>query len=126
MSAEAFRKAVESFDLDAALACLAPDIVFHSPVTFKPFEGRDAVAVLFGILFRTFEDFRYVGEYASADGSGEVLHFKTRLGDREVEGIDMIHTREDGLIDEFTVMVRPLSAALALRDTVGAELGLKS
>lgn len=124
MSAEAFRKAVESFDLNAALACLAPDIVFHSPVTFKPFEGREAVAVLFGILFRTFEDFRYVGEFSSDDGA--VLRFLTRIGDREVEGIDMIHTRDDGLIDEFTVMVRPLSAAMALRDTVGAELGLKS
>jgi len=124
VSAEAFRKAVESFDLNAALACLAPDIVFHSPVTFKPFEGREAVAVLFGILFRTFEDFRYVGEFSSDDGA--VLRFLTRIGDREVEGIDMIHTRDDGLIDEFTVMVRPLSAAMALRDTVGAELGLKS
>ena len=124
MSADAFRKAVESFDLNAALACLAPDIVFHSPVTFKPFEGREAVAVLFGILFRTFEDFRYVGEFSSDDGA--VLRFLTRIGDREVEGIDMIHTRDDGLIDEFTVMVRPLSAAMALRDTVGAELGLKS
>jgi ketosteroid isomerase-like protein len=124
VSSEAFRKAVESFDLDAALACLAPDIVFHSPVTFKPFEGREAVGVLFGILFRTFEDFRYVGEYASSDGGGSVLHFRTRIGDRQVEGIDMIHTREDGLIDEFTVMVRPLSAAHALRDTVGVELGL--
>ena len=124
MSADAFRKAVESFDLNAALACLAPDVVFHSPVTFKPFEGREAVAVLFGILFRTFEDFRYVGEFSSDDGA--VLRFLTRIGDREVEGIDMIHTRDDGLIDEFTVMVRPLSAAMALRDTVGAELGLKS
>jgi len=123
VSADAFRKAVESFDLDAALACLAPDITFHSPVTFKPFEGRDAVAVLFGILFKTFEDFRYVGEYSS-DDDGAVLHFRTRIGDREVEGIDMIHVREDGLIDDFTVMVRPLSAAMALRDTVGAELGL--
>lgn len=123
MSAESFRKAVESFDLNGALACLAPDIVFHSPVTFKPFEGREAVAVLFGILFRTFEDFRYVGEYSSDDGT--VLRFRTRIGNREVEGIDMIHTRDDGLIDEFTVMVRPLSAAMALRDTVGAELGLK-
>lgn len=122
MSADAFRKAVESFDLEAALECLAPDIVFHSPVTFKPFEGRDAVAVLFGILFKTFEDFRYVGEYSS--GEGAVLHFQTRIGDRQVEGIDMFHVREDGLIDEFTVMVRPLSAAMALRDTVGAELGM--
>lgn len=125
MSADAFRKAVESLDLDATVACLSPDITFHSPVTFKPFEGRDAVGVLFGILFKTFEDFRYVGEYGSKDGS-TVLHFRTRVGDRDVEGIDMIHVGGDGLIDEFTVMVRPLSAAMALRDAVGSQLGIET
>jgi limonene-1,2-epoxide hydrolase len=121
MGSEAFREAVEAFDLDAAVAQLAPGIVFHSPVTYRPFEGREAVAALLAILFRTFEDFRYVGEYPSEDG-GAVLHFRTRIGDREVEGIDMIHTGTDGLIDEFTVMVRPLSAVQALRDAIGSQL----
>lgn len=122
MAADAFRKAVESFDLDAAMDCFASEAVLHSPVTFKPFEGREAIRFLFSILFKTFEDFRYVGEFGSADG-GTVLHFRTRVGDRQVEGIDMIHTNGDGLIDDFTVMVRPLSAALALRDSVGSQLG---
>lgn len=123
MSAQAFRKAVESSDLEAAIAALSPDVVLHSPVTFKPFEGRDAVRVLFGILFKTFEDFRYVNEFEAADGA-HVLHFRTRVGDREVEGIDMVRFDEAGLIDDFTVMVRPLSAALALRDSIGAQLGV--
>jgi len=123
MGSDAFRKAVESFDLDAAVACLSPDVVLHSPVTFKPFVGRDAVAGLFAILFKTFEDFRYVGEFDGPDGSS-VLHFKTRVGDREVEGIDLIKPGADGLIEDFTVMVRPLSAATALRDAIGAQLGL--
>ena len=122
MGAETFRKAVEALDLDAAMDCFAPDAVLHSPVTFKPFEGRDAVRVLFSILFRTFEDFRYAGEFSSPDGA-TILHFRTRVGDREVEGIDLIRTDAGGLIDDFTVMVRPLSAALALRDAVGAQLG---
>ena len=121
MKSDAFRKAVESMDLDAALAQLARNVVLHSPVTFKPFDGKDAVTALFTILFRTFEDFRYVGAYASDDGK-EILHFRTRVGDREVEGIDMVGFDADGLIDDFTVMVRPLSAALALRDAVGAQL----
>jgi hypothetical protein len=73
------------------------------------------------ILFRTFEDFRYVAQF-EGDG-GTVLHFRTRVGNREVEGIDLLHTNTDGLIDDFTVMVRPLSAALALRDSIGAQLG---
>jgi hypothetical protein len=116
-----FRKAVEANDVDAAVACLTPDVVLHSPVTFKPFQGREAVHGLFTILFRTFEDFRYVGEYRSDDGA-HVLHFRTRVGDREVEGIDMLHYRADGLIDDFTVFVRPLSAVTALRDAIGAQL----
>jgi hypothetical protein len=121
MRSDAFRTAVESMDLDAALAQLAENVVLHSPVTFRPFDGKEAVTALFTILFRTFEDFRYVGAYASPDGR-EVLHFRTRVGEREVEGIDMVGFDDDGLIDDFTVMVRPLSAALALRDAVGAQL----
>jgi limonene-1,2-epoxide hydrolase len=122
MRIDAFRKAVEASDLDAAVAGLSPDVVLHSPITFKPFVGRDAVAALFGILFRTFEDFRYVAEFTAPDGA-EVLHFRTRVGDRDLEGIDMVRFDSAGLIEDFTVMVRPLSAALALRDAVGAEIG---
>jgi hypothetical protein len=116
-----FRAAIEAGEIDEALACMTPEVVLHSPVTFKPFEGREAVATLFGILFRTFEDFRYVGEYDAEDGS-EVLHFRTRIGDRDIEGIDMIHYDADGMIDDFTVFVRPLSAVNALRDAIGAQL----
>ena len=121
MRSDAFRKAVESTDLEAAMAQLAQNVVLHSPVTFKPFDGKEAVTALFTILLRTFEDFRYVDAYTSDDGN-EILHFRTRIGDREVEGIDMVRYDSAGLIDDFTVMVRPLSAAMALRDAVGAQL----
>jgi hypothetical protein len=121
MRSDAFRKAVEAMDLESALAQLAPNVVLHSPVTFKPFDGKEAVTALFTILFRTFEDFRYVDAYTS-DAGKEILHFRTRVGDRDVEGIDMVGFDADGLIDDFTVMVRPLSAAMALRDAVGAQL----
>jgi hypothetical protein len=119
-----FRIAVEAGDLDAAIATLAPDVVLHSPVTFRPFQGKESVGALFSILFRTFEDFRYVAEFEGEEGA--VLRFRTRVGNREVEGIDMIQTNADGLIADFTVMVRPLSAVLALRDSIGAQLGITS
>jgi hypothetical protein len=119
-----FRIAVEAGDLDAAIATLAPDVVLHSPVTFRPFQGKESVGALFSILFRTFEDFRYVAEFEGEEGA--VLRFRTRVGNREVEGIDMIQSNADGLIADFTVMVRPLSAVLALRDSIGAQLGITS
>jgi len=43
-AADRFRAAVESMDHAAAVATLAEDVIFHSPVTFRAFEGRDATA----------------------------------------------------------------------------------
>jgi len=120
-----FRDAITSGDIDGAISLLAPGVVLHSPVTFRPFEGREAVAALFRILFQTFEDFRYVGDYRAQNGA-EVLHFRTRVGDRDVEGIDLLHFDAEGRIDDFTVFVRPLSAVTALRDAIGAQLAAGS
>jgi hypothetical protein len=44
------------------------------------------------------------------------------VGDREIDGIDLLHIGADGLIDEFTVMVRPLSGTLALAEAMRARL----
>ena len=47
--------------------------------------------------------------------------FATRVGDREIEGCDFLHENADGLIDEFVVMVRPLTGALALAEAMRAH-----
>jgi hypothetical protein len=115
-----FRAAIEARDHAAMIDTLAPDVVLHSPVSFKPFESKDSVAALFAVLLDVFEDFRYTDEL---EGPGlNALVFRTRVGNREVEGIDLIRTRADGLIVDFTVMVRPLSAAVALAEAVGPRL----
>ena len=120
MSHAAFRTAVEAQDLDGMIDALADDVVFHSPVTFKPFEGREAVGTLLGVVFRTFEDFRYTDEL---DGDGlKALVFKASVGDKEVEGLDLLRFDDAGKIADFTVMVRPLSATMALAEAVGKGL----
>jgi len=119
-AASDFRDAIERRDLDGMVATLADDVVLHSPVSFKPFEGREAVAQLFEILLRTFEDFRYTD-----DLPGEEVHamiFRARIGDREVEGLDLIRPGRDGRIVDFTVMVRPLSALNLVVEKMGTEL----
>ena len=122
MTAHPFRAAVEAGDLPAMIEALAPDVSFHSPVTFKPFEGRDAVAMVLGAVVQVFEDFRYTDEL-TGDGT-LALVFEAKVGDRDVQGLDILRFDADGLIEDFTVMVRPLSAALALRDAMGRQLGL--
>ena len=122
MSAAAdFRAAVEAGDHAGMVATLAPEIVFHSPVTFRPFEGRDAVGHVLAGVMRVFKDFRYTDELEAAGVTA--LVFRARVGDREAEGIDLIREGPDGLIEDFTVFVRPLSALQALAEAMARELG---
>ncbi|GAA2768242.1 nuclear transport factor 2 family protein [Streptomyces paradoxus] len=117
----AFREAVEKLDLDAAEALLAPDVVFTSPVVFKPYAGKAITAAILRAVSEVFKDFRYVREINDVNGRDHALVFTARVGDREINGCDFIHLDEDGLIDEFTVMVRPLSGAQALAAAMGEQ-----
>lgn len=120
MSAQEFRAAVEAGDHEAMVQLLAADVAFHSPIVHRTYQGRDAVAPVLAGVVQVFEDFRYTAEYASADGA--VLAFACRVGERDLEGVDILHFSADGLIDEFTVMVRPYSAATELRQRMAALL----
>jgi hypothetical protein len=117
-----FREAVESGDFDALIALMADDVVFRSPIVYKPYHGREAVGTLLRAVARVFEDFRYDRAIGSEGESDRALVFRTRVGGREVEGCDFLHVNENGLIDEFFVMVRPLSGALALAEAMKREL----
>src|SRR5258706_4923364 len=120
MASHPFRAAIEARDHAAMVDMLGADVVLHSPVTFKPFEGKQAVAVLFSVLLEVLEDFRYTDELQGLGVYG--LVFRARIGDREVEGIDLLRNDEQGLIADFTVLVRPLSATIALAEGVGPRL----
>lgn len=117
-----FRAAVEARDFDAVPPLLAEDAIFRSPVLFKPFEGKDYVAAVLLAAFRTLEDFRYERELTSEDGRDHALVFKARVGDKEIQGCDFIHENEDGLIEEFMVMLRPLSALQAMGEAMIAAI----
>jgi hypothetical protein len=123
-----FRAAVEAGDVDAALATLAPDVVFHSPAVFHPYAGQETVGALLRLVFETFEDFRYTDELQGADGT-HALIFRARVGEREVEGLDLLRDDADGRVADFTVMIRPLSGLLALAQALGPKVeaaGLKA
>lgn len=117
-----FRVAVEARDIEGAVALLADDVVFRSPVVFRPYRGREAVAPLLHAVAIVFEDFRYVRELGAPGDADHGLVFHARVGDKQLEGIDILHTAADGSIDELTVMVRPLSATVALAQAMGALL----
>jgi len=120
MAASAFRQAVEQRDIEAATDLLADDVVFRSPAVFKPYEGRETVETILRTVYGVFEDFRYTDELAG-DGV-HALIFEARVGDRELQGLDLIRSDAEGRIAEFTVMVRPASGLMALAERMGPAL----
>ncbi|MGW1618913.1 nuclear transport factor 2 family protein [Streptomyces sp. NPDC002172] len=116
-----FRKAVESGDMDAVAALLADDVVFTSPVAFKPYPGKAITAAILRAVSQVFEDFAYVREIANPDGRDHAFVFTAKVAGKQLQGCDFLHFDEAGKIDEFTVMVRPLSAAQALSEAMGAR-----
>ena len=115
-----FREAVERADLDAAVALLADDVVFRSPAVFKPYQGRETVATILRTVFGVFEDFHYTDELEGDGVHG--LIFEARVGERSLQGLDLLRPAADGRIAEFTVMIRPASGLIALAERMGAAL----
>jgi len=121
MLMHAFRAAVEARDFDALPALMAEDVVFHSPIAHKPYRGRDTVAVILRAVANIFVDLRYDREIGAPDSPDHALVFAARVGELEINGCDFLHTGPDGLIDEFTVMLRPLKAVTAFAEKMAVE-----
>jgi hypothetical protein len=117
-----FGIAVEAGDDDAAVATLADDVEFRSPAVYKPYHGKEQVDGILRLVATVFENFRYTNEWR--DGRTTILFFEANVGDRDLQGIDILEENEAGEIEKFTVMIRPLSGLQAVAGTMAARLGL--
>jgi hypothetical protein len=120
MKSDRFRAAAESKDFSAIDELFAEDVDFRSPVVFKPYEGRDAVALLLGAVAQVFEEFRYTDQVETGDAAA--LAFSARVGDRELDGIDFLHFDSDGRVNRMAVYVRPMSGVNALAEAMRKKL----
>lgn len=115
-----FVDAIHARDGDAVRASLAPNVSFYSPVVFSAYEGRDVVGtILVEGAMKVFEDFEYVHRLENADERVATLIFRARVGERALDGLDLLRFDADGLIEEMKVMVRPLSGTNALAAAMG-------
>ena len=117
-----FGEAVLAGDHDAAVATLAEDVEFRSPAVYKPYRGKEDVGALLALVATVFENFRYTNEWR--DGRTTILFFEANVGDRELQGVDILEDNEDGLVQQFTVMIRPLSGLQAVAGTIASRLGI--
>ncbi len=63
-------------------------------------------------MIQVLDRFEYIAQTETDDVA--VLMFEARVGDREVQGVDILRYDGDGLIAEMTVMIRPMSGLEAL------------
>src|SRR5205814_5525489 len=113
-----FGRAIESGDEDAALATIADDVEFRSPAVHKPYHGKEDVEGILRLVATVCENFRYTNEWR--DGRTTILFFEANVGNRDLQGVDILEENESGQIEKFTVMVRPLSGLQALAGTMAA------
>jgi hypothetical protein len=101
---------------------LAEDAVFESPVVHTPQVGRQIVEkYLRGALkVLNTDHFRYGGEWCSERSA--VLEFFSEIDGIKINGVDIIHWNDAGLITHFKVMVRPLKAINILHQKMGEYL----
>ncbi|HEX4226588.1 MAG TPA: nuclear transport factor 2 family protein [Pseudonocardiaceae bacterium] len=116
-----FREAVEARDMASVDALLADDVVFRSPVAFKPYPGKAITSAILRAVIEVFEDFHYVREIRDPNGVDHALVFEAKVEGLDVTGCDFLRYDADGRIVDFMVMVRPLRAAEALARQMGAR-----
>lgn len=120
MKSDRFRAAAEGKDFSAVEGLFAADATFSSPVVYKPYEGWEAIRPLLEAVTEVFEDFRYTDQIETGDTA--VLVFKAKVGDREVDGIDILRFDAEDRIRQMMVMVRPMSGMHALAEAMQARL----
>ena len=111
---QSFTEAVEAGDLNAVEAMLADDVVFRSPVAFRPYPGKAITVAILRAVAEVFEDLHYVRAMSDAGGRNHACEFEAKVDGLEIIGCDFLGLDEHGQIDDFMVMVRPLRAAQAL------------
>jgi hypothetical protein len=115
-----FRVAAESKDAELMTETLREDVVLHSPILFRGFEGREMVGQVLTHVAATLEGLTYTDELAAENTV--CLRFKAKVGDRELEGIDFLELDDDGKVTELTVFMRPLSAITAFNEQMKQRL----
>jgi hypothetical protein len=117
-----FRVAAEAKDVELMTETLREDVVLHSPILFRGFEGRDVVGQVLTHVAATLEDLTYVDELVGEETV--CLRFKAKVGELELEGIDYLQLDGDGKVIDLTVFMRPMSALTSFNEQMKQRLGV--
>ncbi len=119
-----WHRVVEMRDLEALGRILAEDVSMGAPPYWDKLHGRPLVHHLLGMIIRTIDGFTYHREWHDdASGAGEIaLEFHGRIGDLDLQGIDLISLNDRGEVQNLDVVIRPMNALEALRDVIAPQM----
>ena len=110
-------------DLESMLLHISEDVVLQTPLVAEPIRGKAAirpvVSALLGVVDRfDFRELMQGPEHVSS-------FFKVTVGPSELDGMDYWRLNSSGLIEEMTVLWRPLPAAVAVQQLLvhGGPMG---
>jgi hypothetical protein len=122
-----FRAAIEPGEFDTIEIIFTEDVVLRNLIAHRPYQGREIVASIICAVAEVLERFHFDKEIGADEAddtiSDSALMFKASVNNREILGCEFLHTREEGLIDEITIVLRPLNAVEVFAEKMGIEFG---
>lgn len=110
---DAFTQAMKQKDLTEMLTHMVEDVVLKTPLAADPLMGKAALRPVVGALLDVVDKFEFL-EFL--EGPRHVASFFTvTVGTIELEAMDYWRLNDAGLIQEMTVLWRPLPAAAAVQ-----------
>ncbi|MDH1914970.1 nuclear transport factor 2 family protein [Acinetobacter junii] len=122
ISIKKWHQMLETNDMSILNDLLADEVVFRSPVAYKPYDGKQVVFFILTNVIQVFQDFTYHREFFTEDGENVVLEFSANVSGKSLKGIDMIRFNDRGQIIDFEVMIQPMSGLAALAEQMGQRI----
>jgi hypothetical protein len=115
-----WHRIVAEKDVEALGGVLRDDVRIGAPPYWQKLQGRALVQHLLGLIVHTIEDFTYHREWR--EGRELALEFTGRVGELELQGIDLITLDGEGRIANLDVLMRPINGVIALREKIAPQM----
>lgn len=116
----AWHAAVAARDAPALSAIIADNCELHSPVVWKPKQGRDIVVHILGCVIATVDNFAYRRDWI--DGDEILLEFTGDVAGKSLVGFDKITLDADGRMARIEVLIRPLNTLIEFAQIMGPQV----
>ena len=116
----AWHRIVRDRDLEALGGVLAPDVTLGAPPDWTKLSGDKVVRHLLGLVIETIHGFTYHREWR--EGVELALEFTGRVGDLDLQGIDLISLDASNRIRNIDVLMRPVNAVIALQKAIAPRM----